>query len=60
MAQKENQEVKSERKVVSRAEFEKRVDIERGYCEWTEYMNPAEARTEAYRRISKDYEVAKT
>ena len=49
----------SQKKLVSRAEFEKRVDIERGYCEWMEYMNPQDARTEAYRRIAKDYEVIK-
>lgn len=56
----ENQKEAQVKKIVSRAEFEKRVDMERAYCEWTEYMNAADARTEAYRRISKEYEVAKT
>ena len=56
MSQEQNT---TQKKTVSRAEFDKRVDIERGYCEWTEYMNPQDARTEAHRRVSQEYKVAK-
>ena len=49
----------SQKKIISRTEFDKLVDIERGYCEWTEYMNPQDARTEAHRRVSQEYQVAK-
>ena len=57
MSQEQNT---TQKKTVSRTEFDKRVDIERGYCEWTEYMNPQDARAEAYRRVSQEYQVAKT
>ena len=56
MSQEQNT---TQKKTVSRTEFDKRVDIERGYCEWTEYMNPQDARTEAHRRVSQEYQVAK-
>ncbi len=49
------QNTQSTKKVISRAEFDKRVDIERAYCEYMEYMSTPEAREEALKRISKEY-----
>lgn len=60
MSKEKSQEVNTVKKVVTRAEFDKKVDIERGYCEWTEYMNPTDARNEAIKRISQEYEVDKS
>ena len=49
------QNTQSTKKVISRSEFDKRVDIERAYCEYMEYMSTPEAREEALKRISKEY-----
>ena len=43
------------KKVISRQEFDKRIDMERAYCEWTEYMSKPEALETAIKRISKEY-----
>ena len=46
---------KTTKKIVSRQEFDKRIDMERAYCEWTEYMSKPEALETAIKRISKEY-----
>ena len=55
MATNQNTTIKTTKKIISRQEFDKRIDMERAYCEWTEYMSKPEALETAIKRISKEY-----
>ena len=55
MTTNQNNTTKTAKKIVSRQEFDKRIDMERAYCEWTEYMSKPEALETAIKRISKEY-----
>ena len=47
----------SEKEVISRELFDKKVDIERAHLMWIERMLESEARAEAVKRVSAEFKV---
>lgn len=53
----EKNETSSPKKIVSEFEFKKFVERQLCQCQWIEHMSPAQARTEAHKRVSRKYEI---